>query len=129
MRDSLVKVLRSLVRERETLRDRERQLAKREQQMVDSLRQLLPRMGYKLVATTGAGGPATRRLGPGKPKRIPCPQCDRMFAHPLPLARHMSATHGVKSGRATHDVKNAAHRVKRTRTPRKAKRTAVKKGA
>lgn len=129
MRDSLVKVLRSLVRERETLRDSERQLAKREQQMVDSLRLLLPRMGYKLVVTTGAGGSAARRLGSGKPKRIPCPQCDRMFAHPLPLARHLSATHGVKSARAIHDVKSATHRVKSTRTPRKAKRKAVKKDA
>jgi hypothetical protein len=95
MRDSLVR-LQSLVRERETLRENERQLAKREQQMLDSLRQLLPKIGYKLVPAAGAGRSATRRLGPGKPKRIPCPRCDRMFAHPLPLARHMSATHGVK---------------------------------
>ena len=99
MRDSLVK-LQSLVRERETLRENERQLAKREQQMLDSLRQLLPKIGYKLVPATGGGRSAARRLGPGKPKRIPCPQCDRMFAHPLPLARHMSATHGVKGKRA-----------------------------
>jgi uncharacterized C2H2 Zn-finger protein len=99
MRDSLVKVLQGLVRERETLRESERQLAKREQQMLESFRQLLPKMGYKLVASTGAGRSAARRLGPGKPKRIPCPQCDRMFAHPLPLARHMSATHGVKGKR------------------------------
>lgn len=109
MRDSLVKVLQSLVRERETLRESERQLAKREQQMVDSLGQLLPRMGYKLVAAAGTGRSAARRLGSGKPKRIPCPQCDRMFAHPLPLARHMSATHGVK------------------KTPKKASRKAAKK--
>jgi|SRR5512132_4131471 uncharacterized C2H2 Zn-finger protein len=99
MRDSLVKALRSLARQRETLQESERQLAKREQQIVDSLRRLLPRMGYKIVGTAGPRRSASRRDGmarPGKPKRIPCPQCERMFAHPLPLARHMSATHGVK---------------------------------
>lgn len=26
----------------------------------------------------------------------PAPKCDRTFSHPLPMARHMAATHGKK---------------------------------
>lgn len=33
-------------------------------------------------------------------KALSCPQCDRTFSMPGHLARHMSATHGVKSAKA-----------------------------
>jgi uncharacterized C2H2 Zn-finger protein len=41
-------------------------------------------------------------------KRLKCPKCDRRFAHPLPLARHVSASHGVSKRK-----KGAAARTKK----------------
>lgn len=96
MADNLVKLLGQLVRERKALQAREQQHAQREQEMIDSLRQLLPGMGYRVVPATGVTG-RTASVFPRvlKRKRLRCPKCDRRFAHPLPMARHMKATHGT----------------------------------
>jgi uncharacterized C2H2 Zn-finger protein len=98
MADNLVKVLEQLVRDRKALQAKEQRHAQRERQMIDSLRQLLPRMGYRLVAAIG-GHPRFAATAPGtqKPKRLRCPKCDRRFAHPLPMARHLKATHGISA--------------------------------
>ena len=96
MTDNVIKVLTRLVRERKALDVKERRHAQRERQVIDSLRELLPRMGYRVVPASGAqsriGATAPRAL---KPKRLQCPRCERRFAHPLPMARHLRATHGV----------------------------------
>jgi len=98
MTDNVLKVLARLVRERRTLEAKERQHAQRERQVIDSLRELLPRMGYRVVQASGAQGRVSstspRAL---KPKRLQCPRCERRFAHPLPMARHLKATHGVSA--------------------------------
>jgi hypothetical protein len=94
--ENVLKVLTRLVRERRALQAKERRHAQRERQMIDSLRELLPRMGYRVVPASGApariGATGPRVL---KPKRLQCPRCERRFAHPLPMARHLRATHGV----------------------------------
>ena len=101
MAENLVGVLRQLVRRKVALQEKERQLGRKEQQIMQTLGKLLPGIGYRLVSSaderrvlTQSDGVAKR----GKPKRILCPKCDRRFAHPLPLARHLSATHGIKKG-------------------------------
>ncbi len=100
MANSLVKALGELARERQTLREKERQLVRKERQTVDSLRRLLPRMGYRVVSIAGANhGKLKGMHSNGRAKRIPCPKCDRHFSHPLPLARHVSAMHRAKKAK------------------------------
>ena len=101
MADNLVGVLRQLAQRKVALQEKERQLGRKEQQVMETLGKLLPRIGYRLVPTAGEGDVVTQSNGAPKTrkrKRITCPKCDRRFAHPLPLARHMSATHGIKKG-------------------------------
>ena len=109
MADTLVTSLKRLAREKEGLRHRGQLVAKTERRLVEDLSRLLPTIGYRLVPQTGTKlkgmvGNGTRRI-----KRLLCPKCDRRFAHPLPLARHLSATHGIKKGAA----KGAPKAVKR----------------
>ena len=101
MAENLVTVLRQLVQRRVALREKERQLGRKEQQIMETLGKLLPRIGYRVVAAGGASSVLTQSNGAPKtrkPKRITCPKCDRRFAHPLPLSRHLSATHGIRKG-------------------------------
>ena len=101
MAENLVGVLRQLVRRKGALQEQERQLGRQEQQVMETLGKLLPGIGYRLVSTADEGRVRTQSNGAPKTrkrKRILCPKCDRRFAHPLPLARHLSATHGVKKG-------------------------------
>jgi uncharacterized C2H2 Zn-finger protein len=112
MAENLVAVLRQLVLRKVALQEKERQLGRKEQQILETLGKLLPRIGYRVVAAGSDGGAAgseggaltqsnggRKALKPLKPKRITCPKCDRRFAHPLPLARHLSATHGIRKAR------------------------------
>jgi hypothetical protein len=105
MAENFVAVLRQLVQRKVALQEKERQLGRKEQQILETLGKLLPRIGYKVVAAGSDGGVLTQSTGarkapkPLKPKRITCPKCDRRFAHPLPLARHLSATHGIRKAR------------------------------
>jgi uncharacterized C2H2 Zn-finger protein len=96
MADTLVTALKRLAREKEGLRHRGQLVAKSERRLVEDLGRLLPTIGYRLVPVAklkGMTSDGTRRV-----KRLQCPKCDRRFAHPLPLARHLSATHGIKKG-------------------------------
>jgi len=44
-----------------------------------------------------SAGPARRRpAGAGSVRQIPCPECDRRFALPMHLGRHLRATHDRK---------------------------------
>src|SRR5499427_5184189 len=100
MADTLVKSLGSLVQERKTLQRKERQLAQRQRQLIKGLDQLLHSIGYQLTPVGNSRGPAPSRGGgvieTQARKHLKCPKCDRRFAHRLPLARHVSASHRPK---------------------------------
>src|SRR5262245_23000509 len=99
MADALIKSLGSLVQERKTLQRKEQQLAQRQRQLIKGLDQLLHSIGYQLTPVGDGRGP-TPSIDSGiktqASKHLKCPQCDRRFAHRLPLARHVSASHRPK---------------------------------
>jgi len=99
MVDTLVKSLSSLVGERRTLQRKGQQLAQRQHQLVKGLGRLLHGIGYQLTPIRGGKAQSPQSNGAvkvGRRKRLKCPKCERRFAHPLPLSRHVSASHGVK---------------------------------
>ena len=98
MADTLVTSLKRLAREKAGLRHKGQLVAKTERRLVEDLGRLLPTIGYRLVAFGAAAPRGVTVDGPRRVKHLPCPKCDRRFAHPLPLARHLSATHGIKKG-------------------------------
>ncbi|HXJ82271.1 MAG TPA: hypothetical protein VMS64_26765 [Candidatus Methylomirabilis sp.] len=100
MADTLVTALRRLAREKAGLRNRGQLVAKTERRLVDDLGRLLPTIGYRLVPLAATKQRGVMADGSRRVKRLQCPKCDRRFAHPLPLARHLSATHGIKKGAA-----------------------------
>jgi hypothetical protein len=59
-------------------------VAREQQRVVASLQKLLPAMNGK------------RRAGAAEPKRLRCPRCERKFALPMNLGRHLAATHKRK---------------------------------
>src|SRR5262244_2430419 len=99
MADTLVQSLGSLVQERKALQRKEQQLAQRQRHLIKGLDQLLHSIGYQLTPVGNVKRPTTSATGiikaPGR-KHLKCPQCDRRFAHRLPLARHVSASHRPK---------------------------------
>ena len=96
MADTLVTSLKRLAREKQGLRHRGQAVAKTERRLVEDLGHLLPTIGYRLVPLSGVKLAGTMGDGSRRVKRLRCPKCDRRFAHPLPMARHLSATHGAK---------------------------------
>ncbi len=96
MADTLVTSLRRLAREKRGLKQRGQLVAQTERRLLANLTRLLPTIGYRLVPLPGHGVKMASANGVRRVKRLPCPKCDRRFAHPLPLARHLSATHGIK---------------------------------
>jgi hypothetical protein len=90
--------LKKLRRDQRALKEKERQIADAERRLRQQVGGLLSSIGYRLVATNAdttaqtVRGKRTRAL----PKNVKCPKCDRRFSHPLPMARHMSATHPRK---------------------------------
>jgi len=98
MAETLVQSLGSLVQERKALQRRERQLAQRQLQLITGLGQSLHSIGYQLTPVGNGRGPAPS-IGVIKTqarKHLKCPECDRRFAHRLPLARRVSASHRPK---------------------------------
>ena len=89
--------LKKLAHERERLRERERKIVAAERGHVRQLDRLLSSLGYRVI-------PDNERhsaISLGTPKRsrrktLKCPKCDRRFSHPLPMARHMTATHEAR---------------------------------
>lgn len=110
MADTLLVSLKRLAREKQGLRHKGQLVAQTERRLVENLRRVLPAIGYRLTPLTAAYLKGATN-GLRRVKKLPCPKCDRRFAHPLPLARHLSATHGVK------------------KAARKARRKATKKSA
>ena len=102
MTEILISSLKKLARDKHALEERARQVAAVERRLVTHWSQVLARAGYRLLPVGGdrlqASGRKTRQ-GRAR-KRLRCPKCDRRFAHPLPMARHMSATHGSKRRRS-----------------------------
>jgi len=98
MADTLVTSLKRLAREKQGLRHRGQLVAKTERRLVEDLGHLLPTIGYRLVPLSQAKMAGSMANGSRRMKRLKCPKCDRRFAHPLPMARHLKATHGPKRG-------------------------------
>jgi len=99
MSGTLVQSLGSLVQERKALQRKERQLAERQLQLIKEVGKLLRGVGYQLKPLGNVKGLTTSASGVIKTqarKHLKCPQCDRRFAHRLPLARHVSASHRPK---------------------------------
>ena len=115
--DMLNKISRSLdtlLREKHTLSAKAQRVAKTERRLIENLSRALSGVGYRLVPVAGsAAGSHAMRNGTGSIKRLRCPKCDRRFAHPLPMARHLSATHGIKKAAAKDALKKATAKVKK----------------
>jgi uncharacterized C2H2 Zn-finger protein len=111
MADTLVKSLGLLARERKTLHRKERQLAQRQEHLIKDLDRVLQSIGYQLmpIGTRKRGDIPSISAKASTRKRLKCPQCERTFAHPLPMARHVSASH--KTGRKR--IKKAARRTRK----------------
>jgi hypothetical protein len=97
MLDNLLKSFDGLMREKHSLTAKANQLAKSERKLVEKLSRALMGSGYRVVPVAGQAR-ATGGKVRGRVKRLQCPKCERMFAHPLPMARHLKATHGVTVG-------------------------------
>lgn len=69
-----------------------RALAQREQQVLSRMLDALPGLG----PVTRAKKTASRSAGP---KKLVCRRCDRRFALPMHLGRHMATSH-ARRGRA-----------------------------
>jgi uncharacterized C2H2 Zn-finger protein len=109
MPDTLLATLKKLARQKHGLKDRERLVATEERRLVKNLSRVLPSIGYRLVPVSGAAPKVGAMTGARRIKRLRCPKCDRRFAHPLPLARHLSATHGAKK-----NIKKTKRRPRKT---------------
>ena len=113
MAESLMSSLKKLAREKRGIREKERELAQAERRVIEHIGRLLSGTGYRLVPVGSdhlkTATPSMTQLR-ARAKRLRCPKCGRRFAHPLPMARHMSATHGTK--------KTARKAVKRTAAKR-----------
>ncbi len=113
MADTLVTSLKRLAREKEGLRHRGQLVAKTERRLIEDLGRLLPTVGYRLVPLGAGKLKGLTADGRRRVKNVLCPKCDRRFAHPLPLARHLSATHGIKKGAAKAAKKPARKSAKK----------------
>ena len=100
MVDNLFKSFDGLLKEKHSLSAKATQLARSERQLVEKLSRALAGSGYRVVPVSDAGsapgGPAPKTRG--RIKRLQCPKCERTFAHPLPMSRHLKATHNITVG-------------------------------
>ena len=100
MLDNLFKSFDGLLKEKHSLSAKAHQLARSERQLVEKLSRALAGSGYRVVpvadAVSGSGRAASKARA--RIKRLQCPKCERTFAHPLPMSRHLKATHNVTVG-------------------------------
>jgi hypothetical protein len=99
MRVDVTKSLQSLARQKQSLMKRERKL-------MATLNRLLPRLGYRIVTPALRDGAGRRSVRPrrtmtSRRSSLACPHCDRRFAHPLHLGRHVSAMHKNDASQAS----------------------------
>lgn len=119
MLNRLSRSLDLLLRQKTTLNAKAQQLAQTEQRLIENLSRALSGVGYRVVPTQdGSSGPRGAGRTRGLPKRLRCPECDRRFAHPLPMARHMKATHGKTTSAKAPQAK-AMHPRRGRRGPRR----------
>jgi len=123
MADSMTATVNALVRHRHHLMV----LARVEQQLVSRINAALEPAGYRIDPLRHGEGPGTPKARARlKPKRLQCPYCPRRFAHPLPMARHVTATHGRRAAEsATKPVGNTRPGRRRktgATTPRRARK-------
>jgi uncharacterized C2H2 Zn-finger protein len=100
MVNNLFKSFDGLLKEKHSLSAKATQLARSERQLVEKLSRALAGSGYRVVPVSDAestpGGAARKTRG--RIKRLRCPKCERTFAHPLPMSRHLKATHNITVG-------------------------------
>ena len=99
MLDKLFRSFDVVLRQKHSLSTKATQLAQTERELVDKLSRALSSVGYRVVPLSEPGTDSRRAAGRkagGKPKILRCPHCERMFAHPLPMARHIKASHLAK---------------------------------
>jgi hypothetical protein len=111
---NVLSALRSLVKKKLSV-------TREENELVATLNRLLPSIGYKLMQTRNARPFGSSARAPMAPRSLACPHCDRRFAYPLHLGRHVSATHknGVRRQRRV-----IARKSRLARSTRKAKKAA-----
>ena len=86
MRANLAAMLRSLLRAKETA-------SLIELRLLREVTRTLPTVNANKSSKKNAATMTRRRT-------LKCPRCDRRFARPVHLGRHLSATHGIKKKRA-----------------------------
>jgi hypothetical protein len=102
MADRLLSSLKTLARQRQVIKEKERQVEQVERRFLENLGRLLTPLGYRLIPVNGRATKSGRSLGASSTpspliKRLRCPHCDRRFARPLHLGRHLSAAHSKKA--------------------------------
>jgi hypothetical protein len=100
MADRLLSSLKTLARQRQVIKEKERQVEQVERRFLENLGRLLTPLGYRLLPVDGRATKSGRPLGANSTpliKRLRCPHCDRRFARPLHLGRHLSAAHSKKT--------------------------------
>ena len=114
MADRLLSSLKTLARQRQVIKDKERQVDQVERRFIENLGRLLTPLGYRLLPSNGQATKSGRASGVSSTpaiRRLRCPHCDRRFARPLHLGRHLSAAHSKKT----------AAPAKKQRPPKKSK--------
>jgi hypothetical protein len=93
----LLKSLGALTREKHALGQKAERIAQAERRIIGALGRSLSTIGYGVVPLDRhrAARLTVTRVSTA-PKRLRCPKCDRRFSHPLPMARHVAATHSGK---------------------------------
>jgi hypothetical protein len=101
---NFLSTLQSLVKEKVSVR-------RREQELLSTLNRVLPSFGYKIVPAERNGAERSMTPRPAAARSLQCPHCDRRFAQPLHLGRHVAATHR----RERQGSREAASRTKSAR--------------
>src|SRR5262245_50372770 len=125
MSTDLIKTFVNLAAEKAAIRQRE-------QKLVSGLQDALVRLGYRLEAVDTNGSVRNldvaleqrRRHRASTLKTLACSHCDRRFALPLHLGRHVSAMHNGKRPRATAVGRPATTSQRSTRLRRGMRPTA-----
>jgi len=123
----LSKSLSDLQRAKLDLAKRAQRQATTERRIVERLGRALAGVGYRLEPLTLAPGASPNHGGMRRRSRVlRCPHCDRRFSHPLPMARHITASHKraapTKSAPAPRGAATRKRRRRARKTPKKTAR-------
>ena len=84
---------------------------RRQSELLEILKRVLPSIGYKLVRTQDSPTAGSASRASALEKSLACPHCDRRFAKPLHLGRHVAATHKIGRRQRTRGTKTTTGRV------------------